>query len=292
MTSGLAEIQRWLHTVVVEPGDLARKLRVARAQDDLGVEDVVAASGGAPILRRLEVYSRGYVMRLVECLRTDFPALNTYLGESVFDAFARAYVMEHPSHSPSLFELGSGFADFLERTRPDGARLDEPQRALLDLPAAMARLERAVAEAQRAPGLEGTAPSVSVPLAWEVLTGDTRVQAAPCLRLLDLPFPVVEFVESIERGEWSAPPAPSRCLIAVSRARYRVTRLALEPWQHRFLIACDTPAPVAELAAALARNAVDANPEPGALLARLVSWLPRAADSGLVCVSLGSRTSR
>lgn len=84
---------------------------------------------------RLDIYARGYLARLISHLRSDFPTLRAHTGDDLFDLFATAYVQARPPSSWSLRHLGDGFADFLDDTRP-------PQPGA-DLPAALARLERA-----------------------------------------------------------------------------------------------------------------------------------------------------
>jgi Putative DNA-binding domain len=84
---------------------------------------------------RLGIYARGYLARLISHLRSDFPMLATHTGDDLFDLFATAYVQARPPSSWSLSHLGDGFADFLDDTRP--------QHPGTELPAALARLERA-----------------------------------------------------------------------------------------------------------------------------------------------------
>lgn len=41
---------------------------------------------------RLDIYARGYVLRLLECLRAEFPILLALVGDQVFEMFASSYV--------------------------------------------------------------------------------------------------------------------------------------------------------------------------------------------------------
>jgi hypothetical protein len=76
--------------------------------------------------------------------------LRLLVGDQVFDLFASAYIAALPSRSYSLYGLGAGFADFLEATRPEGTG----PASIEAIPASLTRLERAMAEAQRAVGTE------------------------------------------------------------------------------------------------------------------------------------------
>jgi len=141
-------LQLWMKTVITERGGLPEKLESAAQQHGLIIEDVVAEKRGLSSRKRLSIYTSGYVARLVDCMRADFPLLRRFVGDSVFDAFAKAYIVTEPPHSPSLFDLGARFPHFLEETKPQN---DE---ALLDLPAEIARFERARTEVMRARGTE------------------------------------------------------------------------------------------------------------------------------------------
>src|SRR3954469_21540209 len=120
----LGLLQHWLKTVVTERGDLDEKLRVAAREHGLSAEEVVAEKRGISARERLGVYTGGYVLRLLECMRADFPVLRGFVGETVFDAFAKAYLIPRPPGSPSLYDLGAAFPRFLEETKPSGERFD------------------------------------------------------------------------------------------------------------------------------------------------------------------------
>ncbi len=101
-----------------------------------------------PAEARLRLYSRDYHLRLLDCLRASHPALRELLGAELFEAFALDYVQARPSRSYTLGQLGAGFVEHLERTRPTGE-----EWALLVCE--LVRLERAVAEVYDGPGVEG-----------------------------------------------------------------------------------------------------------------------------------------
>ncbi len=96
----------------------------------------------APLLNesrdRLDIYRRGYALRLVEALGNDFPGLKVMLGAAAFADIACGYIADHPSHHPSLRWLGRGLPDYLN------ARGET-------LAAGMARFDWAVALAFDAP---------------------------------------------------------------------------------------------------------------------------------------------
>jgi Putative DNA-binding domain len=274
----LSKIQSWLMTVMTSAGGVDAGLHVAKERFGLDLDAMVAHAGGAAPATRLNIYATGYIMRLVECLRADFPALRRLMGNALFDFFAKSYVWAHPSSSPSLFDLGAGFPDFLQQTqreRRQGGGDDPAFRLPIDL----ARLERARTQASRARGLEGRAPHPPAdPL---VFLRDERfaIVASPCLHLLELSFPLKGYLETFDRGADEPPPEPLETRIAIGRMNYRVSMAELQPWQFAFIAAARTNRSVHHCAL----RATEASNEPvEAILAGLIPWLPAMFALGIL----------
>jgi hypothetical protein len=265
-----------MKSVITERGDFVEKLESAAQHHGLLAEEVVAEKRGVSARERLNIYTSGYVARLLECMRADFPVLRGFMGESVFDAFAKAYIVTEPSHSPSLFDLGAGFAQFLTETKPAVAGVEPEMTALLDLPSEIARFERARTEVMRAHGTENDLSDTQSFSPLEVLSHDVRVQATPCLRLLESKFSLVDFFEDVDQ---KSQPNQRRSFAAIGRSDYRVNVKELEPWQFAFLTACE-----ASVSAHVAahRAAEESGTEPSFVLAHLVLWLPIAVESGFL----------
>jgi hypothetical protein len=278
-------LEHWMKTVVVERGGLREKLDAAARQHGLHAEDVVAERRGVSAHERLGVYTGGYVLRLLECMRADFPALRGFVGDSVFDAFAKAYVITMPPGSPSLYDLGANFPRFLEETKPKNWTLDAGISVMLDLPPELARLERARAEVMRAPGTEDDPPAAEHLSAFAVFGDGPMVQATPCLRLLEMRFPLVEFLKSSDKAEHTEPPAPRTSLVAVGRSHYRVHVEEISRWQFAFLKACEQPT---SSYSAARFAALESGKDPGQVLAELAIWLPVAFGLGLLRQSWSS----
>lgn len=276
----LARIQQWMKSVITERGDFVEKVANAAQQHGLLVEEVVADKRGLSGRERLSIYTSGYVARLLECMRADFPVLRRFMGDAVFDAFARAYIVTEPPHSPSLFDLGAGLAQFLNETKPvAAAAAEEEMAALLDLPSEIARFERARTEVMRAHGTENDPHSTEDFSPFDVLSQDVNVQATPCLRLLELKFSLIDCFQD----DQNQPPQPDRrrSLVAIGRTDYRITVKEIEPWQFAFLKACERPVS-AHVAAREA--AEESGTEPSFVLAHLVLWLPIAIQLGFLRV--------
>ena len=278
----LSILQHWMKTVVTGRGGLEEKLRAASREHGLSAEDVVADSRGLSAEERLGIYTRGYVMRLLECMRADFPALRGFAGDAVFDAFARAYIIGKPPGSPSLYDLSDGFAQFLEETKPTDAALDAGLSAMLDLPSELARLERARAEVSRARGTEDDPSRTESFAPLAIFTEELTLRATPCLRLLELRFPLVDFLRKSDRGERPEPPAPRRSFVALGRSNYRVHVNEVAHWQFAFLKACEHPV---SLYAAARQAALESERETAQVLAEVSVWLPSAVEFGYLTVN-------
>lgn len=74
--------------------------------------DLVAGARGN-LVRRMAVYRDGYRLRLLEALRTTYPALHEFLGDEQFDALCTDYLRARPSAHPSLRWYGHDLGAFL-----------------------------------------------------------------------------------------------------------------------------------------------------------------------------------
>jgi len=258
----LADLQSWMLDAIVA-GAAARDAVHARIAGDarLGPE------------RRFAIYAGGYRSRLAETLRDEYPALRLLVGDTVFGLFAESYIAARAPRHFSLYDYGAGFADHLEATRPR-----EGGGPLATLPAAVARLERARAEVERAEGVERNGASPL--MADAALLPGLTLKLPDSVRLLQSDFDLVPLIEASDRGGKAVVPEPGRSPIAVSRILYRVRLQKLEPWHHAWLAALGSHGgEVHEAAAAAARIS---GRDCGDVLADLVLWLPAAASAGLV----------
>lgn len=67
---------------------------------------------------RIEIYSRSYWYRILDCMYEDFPAVRSIIGDRRFDKLITAFLAEFPSESYTLRDLGSRFPDFM-RAHPE-----------------------------------------------------------------------------------------------------------------------------------------------------------------------------
>ena len=184
---------------------------------------------------RLAIYQDGYRLRLLECMVAEFPALQHYLGEALFRLFSLGYLQQRPSRHYSLYQLGEDFAHFLAATRPLEHR-GEPDAVELKIPEQLARLERAQANAIRAPGdkyeqapdLGGLfqIPALALPHSSELVEHD--------FALRDYILAADRHTAALERDLWAekpAMPALQAESVLVYRHHFQVKMVQLEPWQ-------------------------------------------------------------
>lgn len=67
---------------------------------------------------RLAIYTKGYRLRLMEALVTEYPALHTLAGDELFEQLGRAYIDAHPSRHFSVRYFGQHLSTFLANNPP------------------------------------------------------------------------------------------------------------------------------------------------------------------------------
>ncbi|MDH4017834.1 MAG: DNA-binding domain-containing protein, partial [Actinomycetota bacterium] len=164
---------------------------------------------------RLDVYAQGYFARLHEVLEGDYPTVAWLCGEAAFNDLVTAFLVAHPSCSPTLRDLGGPFASFLTE-HAVAAFARERWPGLADV----ARLEWAFADAFDAPAvpvltradLAGVDPAL-----W----ADIPLEPVPGFALLCFDWPAGEAVSACRRGDPVPERRAERQVIAVWRAQER-----------------------------------------------------------------------
>jgi hypothetical protein len=139
---------------------------------------------------RLEIYNRQYWFRVLSSMVEDFPGLRAVLGDKRFEAMSKAYLMDCPSRSFTLRNLGARLEGWL-RKHPKFAG---PKQSLaIDI----ARLEWADIEA-----FDGKAePALR---AEDLGTGagtTPKLKLQPYVRLLDLKYPVDDLLLEVRKED-------------------------------------------------------------------------------------------
>jgi len=220
-----------------------------------GIGAVVRGDDRLDAVARLDVYSRMYFFRLLECLIEDFPALHAVIGHEAFHALAREYSATHPSEHPSVRMLGRRVGEFLE-----GHPLSREWTWLPDL----ARFEWALLDAFDAPDAAPLPADRLRKLAADEWP-ETRFALTPSLRILESRAPVQEAWAAAIDGREAPALAEEPTVLRVWREELsvfhrvideveRVTLRALERGE-RFSNVCEAAAAITGEEAAAARVA-------------------------------------
>jgi len=141
-------------------------------------------------LERLEIYNRQYWFRLLSSMAEDFPGLRSVLGERRFDAMCKAYLVDCPSTSYTLRNLGSKLESWL-RKHPKWA--GEKQTLALDI----VRLEWADIEA-----FDGKAePALDVEDLAGAAGENLRLKLQPYVQLLNFRYPVDDLLLAVRKED-------------------------------------------------------------------------------------------
>lgn len=168
---------------------------------------------------RLEIYNRQYWFRVLGSMNEDFPGLRAILGDRRFENMSRAYLVDCPSQSFTLRNLGSRLEAWLRR---NPRWIADKKELALD----MACLEWADIEA-----FDGEAEPVLKP--QELASSSTaklKLRLQPYVQLLKLSYPVDDLVLQVREDDTG----PDYASNAVNERRKRRTVravTALKPQQ-------------------------------------------------------------
>lgn len=213
----LEELQRAMLEVIQQPLTPTEEMR-KRTLDGRSVKEIVDGiikpNDRLTSFERLEIYNRVYWFRILSSLAEDYPGLRAVIGQRNFDKLLRAYLLDCPSESFTLRNLGSRLEPWL-RDHPEFA----PGRLRMALD--MVRLEWADID---------VFDSAELPRLMEENLGnlgeDPTFQFQPYLRLLDLSYPVDDLLLAVrEQGEPESDIASN--VVLEREARGRRKRISL-----------------------------------------------------------------
>jgi hypothetical protein len=139
---------------------------------------------------RLEIYSRQYWFRVLDCLWDDFPGLRAVVGKRKFTKLTTGYLTRYQSNSYTLRDLGNRLEQFL-REEPHWAA--PRQELALD----MVRFEWAQVVA-----FDGSSkPAISPDEILDTPAGKLRLGLQPYLSLLELNYAVDDFLIAVKKQE-------------------------------------------------------------------------------------------
>ncbi|MEZ4297969.1 MAG: DNA-binding domain-containing protein [Polyangiaceae bacterium] len=220
-----------------------------------------------------DLYRRQFFLRHVDSLRDDHYGIAHYLGDDAFEAFARAYLAQHPPRTPSLRDLGADIARFTDTWSGIPAHLH-------DLCLDMARYELLFVDLFDAPDVPPVDAKrlAAIPEdAW--LT--RPLVLTPLLRLAAYRYPVPDLRIAIkEERAASEPPAPEPSFYGIFRRDDAVCFQRLAPEAHDLLQLLLAGEPLASACDTLSRRL---SPERAAAVeTEVAGWFQRWATWGWI----------
>jgi hypothetical protein len=265
----LDRVQAWMQAVVEHPGsaDEAVEASAARALvDPAAIDRVILPSKTLTAVERVGVYQGMYLLRMVEAMEGDYPAVAHALGAPAFANLVARYVAAHPSRSYTFNRLGARFPDFLRES--GGVR----RRAFLS---DLARLELFVTEVFDAPRSEPW-PAETIGRVPEAAWPTARLKPIAAFRLGAFAYPVNAYLQSVKDENHDHPKTGRQATwAAVWRKQDEVWRLDLTRPAFLFLRDLSRGRPFGKSVAAAARG-LQGDPGP-----QLFRWLRNWVAEGM-----------
>ena len=253
----LAELQALLHGRITGA--------VAGREDEL--REQVVPRPPLDATERVEIYARMYLDRLVDAVAEDVPHSSRVLGHDAFVDLVRAYLLEHPSRSPDIGQVGRHFGSWL-RTR-EGFRADLPDLALL---------ERARSEVRTALDAPVAGPEALQDLPPDALP-TARFHFSPSLRVLRLQHDVRPLWDALEGDSGEVPvPMPGPTTLVIWRQEFKIFHTGLSDPEARALMVAREGGTLEDVCATFAGEADPAH----AAFKTVLSWF---ADGWVAAVT-------
>lgn len=189
----LRRIQQTFSTALFRPlvsGDqLEPRWTDGRATAEVMAEFIAPNDRLTPV-ERIEIYSRSYWYRLIDCLYDDYPGVRAIIGERKFLKLITAYLAKYPSISYTARDLGNRFEQFIRET-PD---MVAPHFQLaLD----SARFEWAEVLAFD----EAAKPPLALDAALGADPTQLKLGLQPYVNLLELSYPMDSFISTVHKRD-------------------------------------------------------------------------------------------
>ena len=189
----LAALQRTMARAVMQPLTASERMQ-NRAPDGKSMRAYasrfIKPNDRLTSFERLEIYNRQYWFRVLSSMVEDFPGLRAVLGDRRFEAMSKAYLVDCPSRSFTLRNLGARLESWLwKNPKWAGAK----QALAVDI----VRLEWADIEA-----FDGMAEPALRPEDLRAEAGaDLKLKLQPYVRLLDLKYPVDDLLLEVRKED-------------------------------------------------------------------------------------------
>jgi hypothetical protein len=211
----LLQLQNWMQNALHAPSAVP----TGQANDLLISQPRFSGADG------LAVYQRSFFLRIVSCMRDQFPALCHALGQDLFDDFVADYIVEAPPESYTLYDLGRRFPAYLQANRPDSA---EARETWIDFVVDLALFERQVFVMFDAVGAEDAGYATPD-------TPDANLCLQPAFSLGSYRFPVAMYYHDVRAERAAALPPYQAQNVALVRKDFLTQTIPLSDAHYVFL---------------------------------------------------------
>ncbi|KAA3620538.1 MAG: DUF2063 domain-containing protein [Proteobacteria bacterium] len=179
---------------------LQKSFQSAVTEGNVAFRNAIRATGRVSAQTRIGIYADAYRLRLIEALAENYPGLVKLLGDSGFDALARAYIESHPSGFRSIRWFGDRLPEFIAGYYESGE-----SRELIEEMALTDWLMGLAFDAADPPTVKETDMAAFPAEAW----GDLTFEFHPGTHRLDLRHAVIPF-RATDDAELSRPERHAR----------------------------------------------------------------------------------
>lgn len=213
----LASLQVWMQGVILQSRPSSHSSRSV-------VRDLPALS--AP--QCLQIYNDACRLRLLGCLKDEFPVLCAAVGDDAFTQFSLGYIRERPSRSYTLGHFSQSFVEYLASSRPAQDDSDAGSIDWTDVILELALLEHTINVVFDGPGSEKASRRSRTGQDQDDVRADSVIEINPSVKVLRLSFPVHTYYSALRAGGAPAVPSPVETRLAVYRENYVVRFIDLD----------------------------------------------------------------
>lgn len=220
--SRLESLEQWMYEVISHPDGAKAGVEATSKPDSpaaYDLEQTVLPSDKLTPLERISVYADMYFWRFIDIMAGEYPTVQHILGGDLFAQMVQDYVSRYPSTYYNLNRLSIKFPHYLEKEAKDF-----PHRPFV---AAIAVVERAMEDAFDDPHREKLTPEAIQSIPGEQWA-DIRLQFNPALYLLELEYPVNDYMTAVYENRHMDIPQAQKAFVVVYRRDYTVWREDLD----------------------------------------------------------------
>lgn len=175
----LLELQKNFFDIIKRP------LINNKMDSDIRTESMIQINESCSAHERLEFYAQQYWWRLLDSMEEDFPCLKLVLGDELFDRVVKKYLIDYPSKTFTLRDLGFSMVNFLEQNKNIVGQLYEISR------------DAAIYDISR---IDVFYAADSDPITQEDITDDNfqaiKLKLQECTKVLDLDYPIDDLIKN------------------------------------------------------------------------------------------------